>query len=422
MRQSGATFLAGALAGVMVAACLVSSASGEGLEWRVRAGTDIVGERFNLIDTDTLDLSTDYRIQLETRWKTDSRRWQGVDLDSRIGIGTQALRHDFTGKATWLVGGPWQIEFSGLSIARYYLNTADGTRSNFAQGRADVLLERTLFGSSTLWGIDQGVEGTAYGTNSSVFLSGIRDWHGLAVKGRHDYDFYGGRAVFEHEHIPDSTGLDYVGLAGDCYGSASFGMNWDLSGDLTVSADHYRDPTVHPHQLLLNANTRVDWRFLLDWSAEFNPAFSLAAYDRSGSPASFDSIYYDYHRITPALYLVWWPTWGSVRAGPTADWQYSPTFDGEDYREWGGEVGFNLISRRWGFFDLTMKVGRRNYLNDAAAYFTDYTFWDSSLLVSANLPWGMRLDGFLILRDEYHTDSIDNTRSILLTFDFSHRL
>jgi len=416
---------------VTFAFVLALATASDALEWRIHTGTDLIGERFQLIESDTLDLTTEFRGQLQTRWTYDGARWGDVELDHRVGIGTQALRHDMFGNAVWQANNAWRVTMRGNSHARYYLDTADGSRSNFAQGWAQVLLQRIpedLFGGlsefdgSPTWGIDQGIEGTAYGNRSPVFLNGVRHWHGFVVDRRRSFDFFGGRCVLEHEHLPDSTALDYWGVVGDAYGTWSPSFPWDLSGDLSFLARRYREPSLRPHQTELDAHLRAAWRFTPMWSLEANPAFRLSRYDHPSSAASLDTIYYDAVRCEPAFELVWWPDWGSVRAGPKAGWQRSSTFRGEDYSQWGAQMGVNLFSLQWGFFDLTAEVGRRNYRYDEEALFSDYTFWDATLLLTGHLPWALQVDAFLILRSEYHRDALDNSRSVLLTVDLSRTL
>lgn len=412
-------FLWCALAAALYLGRLVAAGPGS-LEWRVRTGTDLIGEQFHLIDDDTLDLTTEFRTELQTRWRYGGLgaglRWRDVDLDHRVGIGTETLRHDFSGSAIWNPDSAWHVDMRGLTLARYYLDDAGGTRSNFVQGRFQAILRREPFDENASWGIDQGVEGAAYGNRSSVFLNGLRHWHGLVVDGQRGFDFYGGRVVLEHERIPDSTALDYVGVGGDLYGTWSPSLSWDASGEVAFTGRRYRNPQVRPHESTLTAHTRLGWRLLADWSVEVDPTLTVASYD----PA--DSIYYSHRRIAPAISLVWWPTWGSVRVGPRAAWQRSRTFRGEDYAEWGFQASVNLFSSERGFLDLTTEVGWRDYLHDEEAFFTDHRYWDTTLLLTGHLPWGLQLDTFVTFRAESHPNAVDNTRSILVAVDLSRAL
>lgn len=398
----------------------VPSAEPGFLEWRVRTGTDLIGEQFHLIDEDTLDLTTELRTQLQARWSYPGSElascWRAVDLDHRVGIGTEAFRYDFSGKAVWHPDSAWRLDMRGLSLARYYLGDAGGVRSDFVQGRLQAILERDLFDENSAWGIDQGIEGTAYRAGSPTLLDGLRHWHGFVVDGQRGFDFYGGRVVLEHERIPDSTALDYVGIVGDGYATWSLSDTWDLSGDASFIGKRYRDPGVHPHQSTLAANVRLGWQVLPDWSVELNPALTLASYD----PA--DSIFYGYRRTEAALSLIRWTLWGSLRGGPRAAWQYSRALRGDEYVEWGMQAGVNLFTVERGFADLRTEFGWRNYLHDDEAFFSDYRYWDTALLATARLPWRLQLDAFVVFRAEFHATTLDDTRSILLAIDLSRTL
>jgi len=97
-------FLWCALAAARYLGRLVAAGPGS-LEWRVRTGTDLIGEQFHLIEDDTLDLTTEFRTELQTHWRYGGLgaglRWRDVDLDHRVGIGTETLRHDFSGSVIW---------------------------------------------------------------------------------------------------------------------------------------------------------------------------------------------------------------------------------------------------------------------------------------------------------------------------------
>jgi len=387
-----------------------------GLEWRLRAGSDIIGEQFYLIERDTLDVSTELRGQLQTLWDHDGRRWRGVRVDHRLGGGTHSLRDDVSGEGTFVIDSTWQAEGRLLGAARHYLATASGARSDFVEGRASVLLRHGRPGVGQSWGIDQGVEGLSYRQHSPLLLNAARHWHGIVFDGQHAFDLYGARAAVEHEIVPDSSGLGFWGLAADAYGMRGLSAAWDASGDLSLVLRRYRDRAAHPHEADLDGRLRAGWRFAPTWSFEASTGATAVRY----SPA--DSIYYDVLRLQPAVELVWWPTWGSIRLGPTVAWQRSASLRGEDYVQWGAQAGTSVLSGRLGFVDLAAQVGRRNYVYPDEAVFTDYTYWDLTLVVAARLPGGVQLDTFLIGRTEGHRERGENTRSILLTVDVSRAL
>ncbi len=402
------------LCAIILLACAASPASA--VEWRLRAGTDVIGERFRLIETDTLDFTTEYRGELETFWTHSGQSWRDVRVDNRFGIGNLAARHDFDMRGTWHAAPTWSVEFDALTSARHYLDAEDSIRSDLAEGSVGVVLRRTDEEQGLSFGIDQGIEGLAYERTTSVYLDAARHWHGFVFNGQHGFDYFGGRAIFEREVVPDSTGLGFSGLATDAYGLHSLSPDWSVSGDGAVYYRRYRDTATHPHTTDLTGSARIEWRYALDWSAEASLEGSRTSY----TPA--DSTYYDLRYVQPSLEFVWWPAWGQVRGGPHVGWQRSSTLAGEKYMQWGGRVGANLFSLRHGFLDATLTVGRRDYADDDEAIFSDYTYYDGTIVLTANLPWGFEVDTFVLIRTEDHRDSGDNSTSVLLTVDLSRRL
>lgn len=386
------------------------------LTWRVRTGTDVIGERFRLIETDTLDLTTEYRGQLQTTWRYRGEDWTNILVDNRLGIGTLSARHDLDMRASRRLGQRWSVDLSGITAYRHYLDSADGIRSDFAEGRFVTTLRRGRRTALRTWGIEQGIEGLAYEQDSPLFLDGVRHWHGFIYDSRRGLDFVGARAVVEHEVVPDSSGLNAWGVVADAYTMRSLSDSWMLSGDGSVVARRYRDRTTRPHRVDVYANGRLAYRFAPSWSVES----TLGVTGNVHSPA--DSIYYDVYHAQPTIELVWWPLWGQVRLGPAFAVQRSPTIASDDYTQWGATAGANLFSARRGFFDATVTVGHRNYANDAEAYLSDYLYWDGTLALTTYLPWGIDLDTFLLVRTERHRESGDNSTSVLFTLNLSRKL
>ena len=130
------------------------------LTWRVRTGTDVIGERFRLVDTDTLDLTTEYRGQIQTTWRYRGDDWTNILVDNRFGIGTLSARHDLDMRASRRLGPRWSIDLSGITAYRHYLDSADGIRSDFTEGRFVTTIRRGGRNALRTWGIEQGIEGS----------------------------------------------------------------------------------------------------------------------------------------------------------------------------------------------------------------------------------------------------------------------
>jgi len=399
-----------------VAAALICASQAAGLEWRLRVGSDVIGQRFRVIDTDTTDIATEFRAQLQTLWEHSGSSWRRVTLDHRIGAGTLSLRDDVRAEAKLELSPIWAAIMRSSGAARYYFDDAGGARSDFAEGRAEVSIQRNVGGEAFRLGIDQGVEGLAYRKRSTVFRNGIRHWHGLSFDGRSVFDFYGGRLVFEREYVPDSTQIGYVGLNGDLFGI------WNAADELSISADavyfvrRYEDKWTRPHQVDVIGQIRTSWRLGSRWSLDVVTAGSSAWHSQT------NDAFYDVKTVEPAIEAIYWPDWGSARIGPAAAFQQSASFWGDGYSQWSALGGANVFSSAWGLFDLTAEVGRRDYSEDGEALFSDYTFWDVALLSSANLYWDIRMEAFLTLRSEYHADAENSVSSIVLTVDMSRSI
>ncbi len=415
-RVSLLAFIAVLIGSCTPAAVLAANETPSTLTWHVRAGTDVIGERFRLVETDTLDLTTEYRGQLQTTWRYRGDDWTNILVDNRLGIGTLSARHDLDMRASRRLGPRWSIDLSGITAYRHYLDSADGIRSDFAEGRFVTTIRRGGRNALRTWGIEQGIEGLAYEQDSPLFLDGVRHWHGFVYDSRRGLDFVGARAAVEHEVVPDSSGLNSWGIVADAYTMRSLGDSWMLSGDGSVIGRRYRDTSARPHSVDVYTNGRLAYRLTPSWSVEGTLGVTGNIY----SPA--DSIYYDLYHFQPTIELVWWPLWGQVRVGPAFAVQQSPTVSSDDYTQWGATAGTNLFSIRHGFLDATVTVGRRNYANDAEAYLSDYLYWDGTLALTTYLPWGIDLDSFVLVRTERHKESGDNSTSVLFTLNLSRKL
>jgi hypothetical protein len=385
-------------------------------EWHARVGTDLIGEQFRLVDTDTLDLTTDYRAQLQTTWQSGDDTSSHVYVDNRIGMGTLAARHDLEIGGAMRLNRAWRLDLDAFTAARYYLDESSGTRSHFTEGRTNVVTRYGVPGSPVAWSLDQGASGIVYSGNSNYYLNALRHWHGIGTELRDGFDYGAARLLGIREVVPDSAGMGYWGVSVDGYTMRSLTSDWDMSSDLIATWRRYADSDTHPDQTDTYGSIRVDRRFNTAWSMQVSSDISATAY----SPA--DSIYYTVYAVKPTLTAAWWPSWGQIRSGPSMAFQRSPTLAGENYRQWGGLVGFNGYSSRWGFIDASITIGHRDYLHDDEAFFSDYLYWDGTLALTAHLPWNIELDTFIILRNESHREAADNSASVLLTVDISRRI
>jgi hypothetical protein len=386
-------------------------------QYRVHVGSDVLGDNYHLADAETTDVETDFYTQLRVRSDGSLGSWKTIALDNRMGVGLRSLKYDFRGNAAWEGASPWEVNLDASANARRFHGSKSAMRSSFAEGLVSLDVRRPLptYPEMKL-GMLHTVQGITYGTRSSLYVNALRHWHGVIAHRARGLNFASAKIGIEHEFVPDSANLEYRALSGDLYGMFALSLDWLASGNVSSSYRSYASSRAHPNELSSLATGHLTRRLNSEFAVSCGMTGSILSFD----PA--DSVYISLRNAELVSEMTWSPGQTSGRLGVGVGLQRSPSSRTEDYGDISIQGGVSITSLGFGFSDVSLKVGKRIYRYPGEALMTDYRYWDATALLSGLTLFGLRFEGFSVMHSEYHADSSENSRSLLLIVDISRSI
>jgi hypothetical protein len=375
---------------------------------------DSFGQRYVVADEDTLDLVDEFGGRLMTTLEHVGRTQ--VQIRNTFGMGQEATRNDLQLRAQRGFGRldlrlDNELRFKAYQPGSEYVlssdyrigsvrATATWTPGGGLRARLHQRYERADF-----------VRRTRYNYDYSLLDLGLdveRSW-GFLSNALGSYTW--GRRV-----VPDSSAIDYT--------RHLILADWDqdvgphgLRLDQRLERRLYGDPTVRSHFW--------DWEGGLGLRLAAHPKIRLrpayrAALMRFDAPDSLDS-----NASEQSLELL---VEGDVSertvlaVGPRGEFRRTTSDIDRAYNQWGlvGTLSFLAGTRFW--IQFSEEIGSRRHLAGDETFYTDYLFNWTTLYLSWEPLRRLTLDVFFSLNPENHTDSTDDSTTLLLSTSVTYGL
>ena len=315
-------------------------------------GTDLIGERFTIVDEDTLDLEKESRVGLDLNHMAHIGR-SDLLLNNRFTIGTSSFRGALRAAAKCTTGSLTALGANADVVVRRYHDTGDGLRSHVVyadlRGHSGTPLALT-----TTLGVESRIGQIRYSTPSSLQRSSWIHSHDAYIEWLPGWRIWQFRVGADREIVPDSTGLGYIAARGNLFGELPLDWPYRATIDLSTEIRRYKDTSLRPHFGEYGGTARFGRSLGDRWSLSLTVPVSIVTYQ----PA--DSVYANTKNMSAKAELEWMIAGLYLRAGPEVDFQRSSTTSGEDYYQWAAALGVDTPFGSAGFMTFSASAGRRS--------------------------------------------------------------
>jgi hypothetical protein len=399
-----------------------------GLDLRADLSFSSFGERFSIVEKDSLEVSNELQLGLTLRW---SGRLAGglFEGENRLASSQNSANNTLRFAYRRDLLRSLRLRVTNETAARDYLPGSDFTYSN------DYLRERLVLDLE-----DELARRVSLGLRGELDATFFRE------RSEFDYDFTRGDAGLRFEvdlglagflragldygrqRVPDSTAIDYRRWRPALELFHVFGRSSRVSLEVFSERRSYDDPAVRPD--FWRHDARADARL------DLVPGWSLAArseleLERYQSP---DPVYFNSLRTRGGIGVERRVgTGATLGLVPYVTVLTSDSEPAEEYRQISAEVTLEVLGLESLWLDGKYELGTRDYRKDTAgdgealtflddsAVYSDFLFHHVSLFCTyeASPRWSLSLFGSY--EPENHDREVDDVAAALLTLEASYR-
>ncbi len=383
-------------------------------------GLDVewVGQRYRLIDEDTLDQFNETRMSVSLGYGGDVER--GLWLQNDIALSDHTVKNLLTTAWAAPIPGAALVRLENqLEIKDYWWRGKDLFGSGYLEDR--LRLEgRWPLGKGLRLEADQRFAYVDYKKSTSYF----RDYWlsessaqldvelGLMWDLALDY-------TLTRRDVPDTSGMDYVSHSLRSSLGGLLGWSFQMHFDGQVERRHSDQSESHQNYWNLASQGELEYQLGSAMGLVFRGELEQMAHDRP------DEIYYDFWQATGKLGL---SHDFSMAFSATLLPMYSRskaigTSIGETYHQRGVELDLDYSgSGRW-WASMALELGIRNYESgEENDFYSSYVYVHPTLLLNVRLSDDINLDLFVDHDPEWHKQREDDFATSLISCSLNYHL